>query len=119
MTIGNDDAIRAFLADEARRAVLAGPSLDQAVGRLAQRVGGRPTGASQRLIILLAATLLLVAVLGTVIAVGSGILRLRPDEPSVDLGIFEPVAGWIVYGNGNGIWGSTRPRRRIPRRGSS
>ena len=29
----------------------------------------------------------------------------HPDEPSVDLGIFEPVAGRIVYGDGSGIWG--------------
>jgi Sigma-70 region 2/WD40-like Beta Propeller Repeat len=26
------------------------------------------------------------------------------EEPSVDLGIFEPAAGRIVYGNGSGIW---------------
>lgn len=104
MTIGNDDRIRTFLADEARRAVAAGPSLDEAVGRLAPRIGGRPSGASQRLIVLLAATLLLVAALGTAIAVGSGILRLPliiddPEtEPMPELGIFEPVAGRIVSG---------------------
>ncbi len=28
-----------------------------------------------------------------------------PEEPTVDLGIFEPVAGWIVYGDQRGIWG--------------
>ena len=76
MTSVNDDLIRAFLADEARRAVAAAPSLDEAVGRLAPRIEGRPSGASQRLIVLLAATLLLVAAFGTAIAVGSGILRL-------------------------------------------
>ena len=101
MTIGNDDQIRAFLADEARREVTAAPSLEEAVGRLAPRVAGRPSGASQRLIVLLAATLLLVAALGTAIAVGSGILRLPlvvdSEEPSGDLGIFAPVAGQIVY----------------------
>ncbi len=108
MTIGNDDLIRAFLADEARRAVAAAPSLDEAVGRLAPRVEGRPSGASQRLIVLLAATLLLVAALGTAIAVGSGILRLPlvidSEEPSVDLGIFAPVAGQIVYCTDSGLW---------------
>jgi hypothetical protein len=106
MTTVNDDLIRAFLADEARRTLAAAPSLDQAVGRLAPRIEGRPSGASQRLIILLAATLLLVAVLGTAIAVGSGILRMPVviDDP-VDLGIFEPVAGRIVTGDGQGIWG--------------
>jgi hypothetical protein len=76
MTNVNDDLIRTFLADEGRRAVAAAPSLDEVAGRLAPRVGGRPSGASQRLIVLLAATLLLVAALGTAIAVGSGILRL-------------------------------------------
>ena len=76
MTIGNDDAIRAFLADEARRAVAAAPSLDAAVGRLAPRVEGRPSRTSQRLLVLLAATLLLMAALGTAIAIGSGVLRL-------------------------------------------
>src|SRR5688572_4070152 len=106
MTTVNDDLIRAFLADEARRAVAAAPSLDEAVGRLAPRIAGRPTGASQRLIVLLAATLLLVAALATTVAVGSGILRLPLviDDP-VDLGIFEPVAGRIVIGDGHGLWG--------------
>ena len=28
-----------------------------------------------------------------------------PDEPSADLGIFESVAGWIVYEHEGGIWG--------------
>lgn len=86
MTTVNDDLIRAFLADEAPRAVAAAPSLDQAVGRLAPRIGGRPSGASRRLFVLLAATLLLVAALGTAIAVGSGLLRLPLviDFPTVD-----------------------------------
>jgi RNA polymerase sigma factor (sigma-70 family) len=105
MTTVNDDLIRAFLADEARRAVAAAPSLEQAVGRLGPRIGGRRSGGSRRLIVLLAATLLLAAALGTAIAVGSGILRLPSvTHDPVDLGIFEPVAGWIVYGSG-GIWG--------------
>jgi dipeptidyl aminopeptidase/acylaminoacyl peptidase len=101
MIAGNDDRIRAFLADEARRAVAAAPSLDGAVGRLAPRVGGRPSGASQRLIVLLAATLLLVAAVGTAVAVATGILRL---PLSVDLGIFEPVAGRIVYYTNSSLW---------------
>lgn len=104
MTIGNDDVIRTFLADEARRAVAAAPSLDEALGRLAPRIGGRPTGAPQRLILLLAATLLLVAALGTALALGSGLLRLPPEEPAVDLGIFEPAAGGIVYYAESGLW---------------
>ena len=111
MTTVNDDLIQAFLADEARRVVAAAPSLDHAVGRLAPRIAGRPSGASQRLIVLLAATLLLVAALGTAIAVGSGILRLplvidNPETgPMPELGIFEPVAGRIVYRDEDGIWG--------------
>jgi hypothetical protein len=89
MTIGNDDSIRAFLADEARRAMAAAPSLDEAVGRLAPRIGRRPMGgASQRLIVLLAATLLLAAALGTAIAAGTGILRLVIDDPKISGGMW-------------------------------
>lgn len=85
-----DDQIRAFLADEARRAAAAAPSFDEAVGRLAPRIEVRPSGASQRLIVLLAATLLLVAALGTAIAVGSGILRLPLviDDPTISGGMW-------------------------------
>jgi hypothetical protein len=38
-----------------------------------------------------------------------------PPEASVDLGIFEPVAGWIVYGHQGGIWGvdPTDPTNRV------
>lgn len=102
MTTVNDDLIRAFLADEAQRAVAAAPSLDEAVGRLAPRIGGRPHGASRRLIVLLAATLLLVAALGTAIAVGSGILR-------VPLVITDPVIelmrnGRIIQADFDGFW---------------
>ena len=84
MTTLNDDLIRTFLADEARRALAAAPTLHEAVGRLAPRIAGPPTDASQRLIVLLAATLLLVAALGTAIAVGSGLLRLPLviDDPT-------------------------------------
>lgn len=105
MTTVNDDLIRAFLADEARRAVTAAPSLDQAIRRLARGLEGRPSGASRRLIALVAAALLLVAALGTAIAVGSGILRppLVIDDPP-DLGIFEPVAGRILYADRSGMW---------------
>ena len=90
--------------------VTAAPSLDEAVGRLAPRVAGGSRGASQRLIVLLAATLLLVAALGTAIAVGSGILRLPwgrrlRGRPSVDLGdLSAPVAGQIVYCTNSGLW---------------
>jgi len=105
MTTVDDDLIRAFLADEARRAVAAAPSLDEAVGRLVPRVGVRPSGAPRRLIVLLAATLLLVAALGTAIAVGSGLLRLPLVlEDPVDLGMFEPVAGRIVYCTNSDLW---------------
>lgn len=82
----NDDLIRAFLAEEARHALATAPSLEHAVGRLAPRIEGRPGGASQRLIMLVAATLLLAAALGTAVAVGSGVLRLPvvidAEEPS-------------------------------------
>lgn len=36
--------------------------------------------------------------------IGIGSEPTPTERPSVDLGIFEPVAGWIVYGNG-GLWG--------------
>jgi Tol biopolymer transport system component len=105
MTTVDDERIRAFLADEAQRALVAAPALEEAIGRLAPRVGAQPSADSRRWIVLLAATLLLVAALGTAIAVGSGILRLGPEEPSLDLGIFAPVAGRIVYGDDEGLWG--------------
>ena len=104
MTVDTDAQIRAFLADEARRAMAAAPSLDQAVGRLAPRIGTAPRGASRRLVLLLAASLLLVAALGTALAVGSGLLRLPSEEPTIDLGIFEPAAGRIVYSADLGLW---------------
>lgn len=76
MTTVNDSEIRAFLAEEAGRASAAAPSLDEAVGRMARRIERRSTRPSHRLIVLLAATLLLAAALGTAIAIGSGVLRL-------------------------------------------
>ena len=56
-------------------------------------------------------------VLGLAIAIAVGWLGVNairstppvpadpPEEPSVDLGIFEPVAGRILYENRDGIWG--------------
>ncbi|MEO8246347.1 MAG: hypothetical protein ABI622_04420 [Chloroflexota bacterium] len=61
--------------------------------------------------VLVAATLLLVASLGTAIAVGSGLLRLplviddEQSEPMPGLGIFESVAGRIVYSVDSSLWG--------------
>lgn len=108
MTTVNDDLIRVFLAEEARREVTAAPSLDEAVGRLAPRVAGQQGSAYQRQIVLIAATVLLVAALATAVAVGSGILRLPwvvdSEEPSVDLGIFAPIADRIVYCTDSGLW---------------
>ena len=76
MTTLNDSEIHAFLADEAQRAVAAAPSLDAAIGRLAPRVQGRPSGTSQRLVLLFAAATLLALTAGSAILVGSGILKL-------------------------------------------
>ena len=42
MTTANDSDIQAFLSIEARHAVAVAPSFDEAVGRLAPRVAGRP-----------------------------------------------------------------------------
>jgi len=36
---------------------------------------------------------------------GIGLGPTPTEEPSADLGIFEPVAGRIVYGDEDGIWG--------------
>jgi dipeptidyl aminopeptidase/acylaminoacyl peptidase len=104
MTIGHDDQIRAFLADKARRATAAAPTLDEAIGRLAPRIGGRSSDRTRRLVILLAATLLLAAALGTAIAVGTGLLRLPQLVEHPELGIFEPIAGRIVFLDGDGVW---------------
>jgi hypothetical protein len=97
MTINNDVRLRAFLADEAGRAVASAPSFDEAVGRLADRIGPSHSGSSHRLIVLLAATLLLVAALGTAIAVGSGILRLPVvvDDPQTEP--YEVLDGEVTY----------------------
>lgn len=100
MTPVDDGLIRAFLAEGARRAVAAAPSFDEAVAGLAPRIGGRPSGASQRLIVILAATLLLVAALGSAIAAGSGIFRLPLviDSPAVS-----PFEGfWVSTSDSDG-----------------
>jgi hypothetical protein len=50
------------------------------------------------------ALLLLLLVLGLV--AGALLVGARLLQPArVDLGIFEPISGWIVYGNDAGIWG--------------
>ena len=100
MTTLNDDLIRAFLADEARRAVAAAPSLEEAVGQLAPRIGGRPRSAPQRLTVLLAATLLLVAALGMAIAAGSGILRMPLVIDSSTVSPFEGT--WVSTSDADG-----------------
>jgi hypothetical protein len=56
----------------------------------------RPLGLAFAAVLLLATTLA-AALLG-------GALR-KPLQPSVDLGIFEPISGWVVYGTDDGIWG--------------
>jgi hypothetical protein len=76
MTTVTDEDLRAFLAAEGRRRSSYAPSLDEVVGRLAPRLADRQGGASQRLLLVLAATLLLVAALGSAFAVGSGLLKL-------------------------------------------
>src|SRR5688500_3900573 len=55
-----------------------------------------------RFVLIIAVTALrLVGMLAGLAALGA----FRTEEPSVDLGIFEPVAGRIVYGDQQGIWG--------------
>jgi hypothetical protein len=110
-----DEAIAQFLRT---RSADAGPGL---LGDIARAAGampqerpwfGRPAPRSQvvprpgsgRLIVLVAATMLLAAALGAAIAVGSGILRLQLFVNQPDLGIFEPVAGQILYIGEGGLW---------------
>lgn len=76
MTRDFDDRIREALADEARRAIIAAPTLDAAVGRLAPRLAPTLQRTPRRLTLILAAALLTAAVLGSAIAVGSGRLSL-------------------------------------------
>ena len=96
MTSRADELIQAFLADEARHAMAVAPSLDEAVGRLAPRVGGRTRADSRRLTLLLAASLLMAAALGSAIAIGTGIIRLPWVVPS-------PFEGtWLSTSDGDG-----------------
>jgi Tol biopolymer transport system component len=46
--------------------------------------------------------LLVLALVAGAVLVGARLLQPTP----VDLGIFEPVSGWVVYGNDDGIWGN-------------
>jgi hypothetical protein len=85
-----DDVISDFLADEGRRANVAAPSLDQAVGRLAPRLAPRVRHDSRRMLLILAAALLLAAALGSAIAVGTRLLQ--PDPlPAVQLNVIRQV----------------------------
>ena len=85
MTPDFDDRLRAFLADEGRRASLNAPSLEEAVGHLAPRLVPKAQQIPRRLLVILAAALLTAAALGSAIAIGSGWLRLPLviDTPSV------------------------------------
>ena len=59
-----------------------------------------------RPMVLVAATVLLVAALGTAIALGSGPLRppAAIDQTEIELGIFAPAAGRIVFCADGGLW---------------
>src|SRR5687768_3182551 len=48
---------------------------------------------------------LILALVGTSIYRSASVPADPPEEPSVDLGIFEPVAGKIVYYTESGLWG--------------
>ncbi len=86
MTREFDDRLRQFLVDEGRRASIAAPTLDAAVGRLAPRLARPAQPASRRLTLLMAAALLIAAALGSAIAIGSGRLSLPLvfETPSSD-----------------------------------
>ena len=62
----------------------------------------RPGWFSRPLGLAFAAALLLAAALAA--ALFGGALP-KPFQPSVDLGIFGPISGWVVYGGDGGIWG--------------
>lgn len=108
MTRDFDDLFRDVISDEGRRATMAAPSIEEAVGRLAPRLGSRRGGDQRRMVVLLAAALLMVGLAASAIGVGAGVLRIpivvdtatHAEEPTVDLGIFDPVAGRIVYASG-------------------
>jgi hypothetical protein len=80
MSFDNDQRIKAFLSDEARRSVTTAPSLEEMIGVVASRVGRRPAGSSRSLMVLLAASLLLTVALASAIAIGSGLVRLPSNR---------------------------------------
>ena len=82
----------------------------------AQPVVRGPVSVGRLVLIVAVTALLLVGMLAGLAALGWG--PTPPEEPSVDLGIFEPVAGRIVYGDATRHLGSRpQPRRRIPDEG--
>jgi hypothetical protein len=94
MTDQRDEPIRSFLAEEAVRRAVDAPTMDEAVTRVAMRLGKRDTvGPTRQMAILVAATLLLVATLSVATAVGSGVLRL-PFIETIDT---PPVIGPTGY----------------------
>ena len=72
-------------------------------------LGRRPVLLPRRTLLIVALALLL-ATMGA-LAVGSG--RLVEPSPSVDLGIFEPVVGRIIYYSNSSLWG-VDPSARSP-----
>ncbi len=86
-----DTMVRGVLADEAARVEQRAPSMDEAVATLLPRVESR-AGTQRRLMLVLAAALLLVAALASAIAIGQSLpITVEevtlPDNP----GEFRPV----------------------------
>ncbi len=82
MSVGTDEGIKAFLAEEGRRVASTAPPLEEVVRAVAPRVDPRTGGSSRTLMVLLAASLVLTAALASAIAIGSGLVRL-PSNPEV------------------------------------
>jgi hypothetical protein len=101
-----DETLRIFLDEKAEQGAGTAPSLEVAVGRLAPHLGRRG-GGSTTLLVVAATAALLVAMVGSAIAIGSGWLRLPAVEPPI-LASLEPTSptevsnGWIAYSSSAG-----------------
>ena len=118
-----DDRLSEFLAEEGQRVVLRAPSLDEAVGRLAPRLALGSQRVPGRLVAVLAAVLLMVAALGSAVAVGNGWLRLpvvvdTPSTQNPDVGFEVQLHYYTSEGGMSGVLkrvpAPTRIHARLP-----
>lgn len=84
------------------------PRLFAALGShwVGDSVGPAPGGATLGRTGVRASLALLLLLLVLALVAGAVLVGARLPQPTpVDLGIFEPISGWIVYENDDGIWG--------------